>query len=449
MLALSLCLVFVAFLLKLDHQRFKPQSMAGWIPTVWMLNSAAKPFGFWYVVFFGYRGRWIEDLSERVIEGSPVDRNFLLVLIGVGLLILARRKINWRQVVTENRWLLLLFFYMLVSISWSDYPFVSLKRWIKASGIILMALIVLTGPSPREEIESILRRMAYILIPFSLLLVKYFPHLGRKWGRYSGVPMWTGVTYGKNELGLLCVIAVLFLIWTWAKTRTDTERPPAKYEKMANVAVLGLALYLLKGPGLAYSATAMVILTIGLTTLFILRHRKLSTHLLTMACLLTLLTGLVYPFMWNSLSINPVAVVASLTNREANLTGRDRIWDELIPVFRQNPVLGVGYGGYWIAPLEFEKLTVNEAHNGYLDVLIELGVVGIILLTFAIAAFFTKATESFQYDIEWGSFLLIFVLISLLHNITESSYVRPTMLIWNVLVLLFVAYPRNKEIVPL
>jgi O-antigen ligase len=253
--------------------------------------------------------------------------------------------------------------------------------------------------------------------------------------------MWVGVTYGKNSLGVLCMLSALFLIWMLAKTRKQTKRSSARYETMANVVVLGLTFWLLRGRGGAYSATSVVVLIIGLATLFTLRRRNLSLHLLAMACLFTLTLGLFYPFIWQSLTTNPVRVVASWTGRSETLTGRNQIWNQLIPVSQEHPVLGVGYGGFWINPLEFDKFTVNQAHNGYLDIFIEVGAVGLILFTILVVSFFQKVTEEYKLDIEWGSFRLTFLLVSLLHNLTESSYLKSTALIWNIFILLLVINP--------
>lgn len=434
-LALILYTGFVACLLKLDYNRSKEQSMALWIPTLWILYCASKNFALW----FGTYNWEVESMTAAIIAGSPMDRNFLSVLIIVGLLILIRRKIYWHKIVMENHWLFLIFLYMLVSILWSDYPFVSLKRWLRASGTIVMALVVLTGPSPLAGIESIFRRMIYILIPFSVLLVKYYPEYGIDFGRWTGEPMWTGVAMGKNELGMLCVISALFLIWTWVRRRKQKEISSIKYDTMTNVVLLGLTFWLLKGPGGAFSATSVVVLIIGLATLFTLRSLKPNANVRVMTCVFLLVTVAAYFF------IDFLGVITSLTGRGATLTGRtDLIWAKLIPIALKHPILGVGYGGFWMNPmvLDFDKLmTVNEAHNGYLDVFIELGTVGLILLAMVIVAFFRKATEVFKNDIEWGSFLLAILLMALLHNITESSLLKSTMLVWNVLVLLIVAYP--------
>ncbi|HDZ00136.1 MAG TPA: O-antigen ligase family protein [Nitrospirae bacterium] len=440
-LAFILCTAFVAYLLKLDYHRFKEQSITIWIPTIWILYCASKSFGLWFNIS---SSRDIESMTAAIIAGSPMDRSFLLSMIIVGLIILARRKINWHKIFVDNRWLLLLFFYMLVSILWSDYPFVSVKRWIRASGTIVMALVVLTGPSPLAGIESIFRRMIYILIPFSALLVKYFPEYGVQYGRWSGEASWVGTAIGKNGLGVLCMISALVMIWTFAKSMKQTKRPSDYYETMANVVVLGLTFWLLKGPGGAYSATSIVTLIVGIITLFTLRSMKSITK-----WNLILPFGLAFMLM-SFLSINPVALVASLTGRDVTLTGRaDMIWSQLIPVFQEHPVIGTGYGGFWISPLSLgPKLTINQAHNGYLDILIELGIVGLILFIIVMIAFYKKAADEFKFDIEWGSFLLTFLLMSLLHNYTESTYIKSTALIWNVLIMLMVACPRKIGSIP-
>ena len=65
---------------------------------------------------------------------------------------------------------------MLVSILWSDFPLVSFKRWVKTAGTVTMALVLLTDPASLEALEAIFRRTVYILIPFSVILVKTSIH---------------------------------------------------------------------------------------------------------------------------------------------------------------------------------------------------------------------------------------------------------------------------------
>ena len=64
--------------------------------------------------------------------------------------------------------------FALLSVLWSDFPLVALKRWFRDLGNYLVILVVLSDPRPLEAVRALLRRLCYLLIPLSILLVKYY-----------------------------------------------------------------------------------------------------------------------------------------------------------------------------------------------------------------------------------------------------------------------------------
>jgi exopolysaccharide production protein ExoQ len=113
-----------------------------------------------------------------------------------------------------------------------------------------------------------------------------------------------------------------------------------------------------------------------------------------------------------------VANAASALGRDATFTGRTEIWAGLIPEAAQNPVLGVGFGSFWTAEKEAEH-RIGEAHNGYLDLRLEQGFVGVVLV---MLVFITSALKALQNPArDWGCLLLCFIVIAVMHNISESS----------------------------
>ena len=78
----------------------------------------------------------------------------------------------------QNTPILLFFAYCAVSTLWSDYTDVSFKRWIKAVGDLVMALIVLTDANPFAALKRLMAQVGFVLIPASILLIKYYPGLG-------------------------------------------------------------------------------------------------------------------------------------------------------------------------------------------------------------------------------------------------------------------------------
>ena len=53
------------------------------------------------------------------------------------------------------------------------------KRWIKDLGNPIMALVILTERRPYEALGITLRRLSFLLLPLSVVFVRYFPELGR------------------------------------------------------------------------------------------------------------------------------------------------------------------------------------------------------------------------------------------------------------------------------
>jgi exopolysaccharide production protein ExoQ len=436
-LALALCVCFVVVLLRLERQRSPGLTLSVWVPTLWMLYCASRPISYWF------SSATLIDGEMEATAGNPIERLFLTTLIALGVLILLRRSIDWAGVTRNNGWLLLLFCYMLLSVAWSDYSAISLRRWIRASGTIIMALVVMSEPSPRLAFESILRRSVYILIPFSLLLIKYFPEFGVSFGRWSGERMWVGVAAQKNGLGRLCLVSAFFLIWVFIRRWRGEERHLSRSHVRADLVMLGMTFWLMRGPGgTAFSATSVSALILGLGTLVGVLRMKGPLRSFE----LWVLTGAAVYVMgnWATQIIFDQSifhVILAALGRDPTLTGRTEIWAELLEIAWKQPVLGLGYGSFWIdPPISFD---INQGHNGYIDVFLELGAVGIVLLVLFLFSLYRKARNALEIDKEWGAFVLSFLVMSVFYNFTESAFLGATSHLWVMLAFLAVVFPAS------
>ncbi|MGB8953531.1 MAG: O-antigen ligase family protein [Candidatus Aminicenantales bacterium] len=347
---------------------------------------------------------------------------------------------------------MVLIVFMLISVLWSNIPNTSFNRWVRELQAVLMAFVVLSEPSPRQSMESILRRTTYILIPFSLLLIKFFPNYGRTYGRWSGRQMWIGVTQQKNGLGRLCLIAVFFLIWSLVRRKQGNNAPVWKYQTHVEILVLVIALLLIRGPGGdSYSATALYALGVGLLVYWGFHFIKkfginLGGGTLMTTVAMIILFGIVAVFSSGS----NVRFFASSVGRDATLTGRTQVWARLLPVAMQQPVVGRGFGGFW-TPRTREAFEISEGHSGYLDVLLGLGFVGILLVSIFLLSSCRKAQRVLFHDFDWGALWICYIIMSVVHNITESSIDSLTSQLTAVLVFLAIssskaAYaPRDSQ----
>jgi exopolysaccharide production protein ExoQ len=120
--------------------------------------------------------------------------------------------------------------------------------------------------------------------------------------------------------------------------------------------------------------------------------------------------------------------VTSLLGRDETFTGRTDIWRDVLEVASCNPLLGIGYGSFSGLETSF-TIGAKEAHSGYLDVYLQLGIVGVVLLSTFLLAFCGKVRREINHVFEWGVFGICFLLMLLLSNISESSFIT-TGLLW-------------------
>lgn len=412
LIALLLCTIFVTYLIRMEHKQAPDVSRSLWIPTIWILIMFSRPLDSWL-------GTGAQDTME---SGSPADRAFLIILLCFAFLALLKRKFDWASAIRENYWVVLIISYMLVSILWSDIPYISFKRWTREIIPVVMAFMVLSEKHPHQALLSIFRRSIYILIPFSLLLIKYYPAYGVAYHRWSGDRMWIGVALQKNGLGKLCIISALFLVWTLIRRWRKRDVPVAKYQTPVEFFLLFLTFWLLMGPdkSLAYSATSTVALTVAFLALAVFSWIKkrgfaVRVNALKVIVLLIIAYGTVTP-MIGKLS---VLDVSSSFGRDQTLTGRSEIWAILVPFAMKRPVLGYGVGGFWTTAMR--NLTSSHAHNGYLDVLLSLGFLGLLLVSMFWLSCCQKAQRAITGDFDLGILFVCYLIMSVVHNISESS----------------------------
>src|SRR2546422_2989137 len=185
--ALVLTLLLIAYLFRREFRQEYTPSLALSIPCIYLLILGSRSVTEWVNLGTPISG-------GDIAEGSPLDRTVFLTLIVAGLVVLWKRRISWSQLFRNNITLTLFVLYCGISIVWSDFPFVAFKRWTKGFGDPIMMLIILTEREPIKAAQLLFKTCTYILIPLSVLFIKYYPHLGRGYSEWTGDAYYTGVT---------------------------------------------------------------------------------------------------------------------------------------------------------------------------------------------------------------------------------------------------------------
>ena len=427
-LALLLCLLSIAFLLRNEQKQSHSVSRASWIPTFWVLYFASKPIA-----------RWIDPYGA--IEESTADGLFLVGLIFLGLYVIAKRKLNWWAQVRQTRWLALLLGYMLLSCLWSDDPIGSFKQWVRVFGSFILALTVLTEKEPTLALQSIFRRTVYVLIPLSVVLIKYFPELGVVYRSWNGEKFWVGATIAKNGLGRLCLVCAVFLIWGLFSRWKGKSRPAWKYQTQVEILLLFIIGWLLKGPGSDYAMTAIVLFGLCAAALLALLvfNQQVANRFFSLFAGLTLVVAVTMTYCTVTGDI-PSFGVQSL-GRNVTFTGRTYIWDVVRKEAWENAILGVGYSAYWSRNREFPVVgMVNEGHNGYLDTFVETGVIGLIMLFIVLVSYIRRVSQERSYNFDWACFRIVFLFMLVVHNFTETTFLRSSEHLWALFILMYMIF---------
>jgi O-antigen ligase len=416
-------LVFVAgiaVLFWLERDRKNKPSKALLLPFIWLLIAGSRNVGEWLQVGSPH------DNAEAYLDGNPLDRNILSLLIALGIWVLVQRRQKVVAVLRANGPLILYFSYCLVSIVWSDFPFVGLKRWVRAVGDIIMVMVILTDRDWGMARRKVYAWAPFLLLPLSVLFIRYYPDLGRSFGN-DGTMYWTGVTENKNELGMICMVfglASLACIVDLYKQQANKRRTGLL---IAHGIIFVMALWLIH---IANSATSLACLLIGSTLLIATSMRVF----LQKPALVNLLVAALLGVGVSSLFLGVGSGLVSNLGRNSTLTGRTELWSHVLQLV-DNPIFGTGYESFWVGARQeamrgFAGPGINQAHNAYIETYINLGWVGLSLLGFLIVSSYQKIIASLRRNPEQARLGLAYFVVTLSYGFTEAGAVKFRNPVW-------------------
>jgi len=421
----------IAGLFWLEHARKSRTSPALWLAVAWLAIGASRSVSEWLGASTAMQS------PDQYLEGSLLDALTFAGLEVAALRVLATRRARTRALLRENGPLLLFFAFCLISVMWSDYPFVAFKRWTKATGNLIMVLLVLTDPEPRAAVERLLARVGFVLVPVSVLFIKYYPELGRGFDAWSGEAINTGVTTNKNSLGVVCLLFGLAAVWRCISALNQQKLARGLKPLIAHGATLAMVLWLFS---MANSATSLGCFLAGTALILLTCSRAIAlqgwpVHVLA--------AGIVSASVFGTLVNTGVGLVQAM-GRNETLTTRTDLWTELfqVPV---NPLLGTGFESFWLgerakALWETYWWHPNQAHNGYLEMYLNLGWLGVGLLAHLIWWGYRNIARALRSDPEMTGLRLAFLITALLYNLTEAAFkvVHP---VWVVFLLAVASLP--------
>jgi len=425
--------VGIAGLFYLDRDKSARTSKALWLPLIWFSIAASRPISAW----LGMSPP--PEIAGQLPEGSLLDELIAMALMLFGVVVLCLRRKDLPRLLKSSWPVVLYFSFCLLSLVWSDFPAWGFKRWIRSLGDLIMVLVIAKEAQPSAALRRLFSRVGFVLLPLSVLFIRYYPGLGQSFDAY-GHGEYTGVTTNKNTLGDLAFLIGLGALWQVLTLVHDKEQPNRSRRLLAQCILLAFGIDLLSTAHCA-SAVACSIIGAGLMlaiSLPLFRRSPGAVHALVLSLVLV---GGVASFLGGR------AEIAEALGRKPDLTGRTEIWGILLPL-APNPIGGAGFETFWVGPRVAKIFSLigglrmtNEAHDGYIEVYLNLGLLGVGLIALVLGQGYRKAVSVFRHDPALGGLLVAYVVTAVTFNITEAGF-RMLGLDWFFLLLSVVAAGR-------
>jgi O-antigen ligase len=431
-------LALIVWLFRRDNREEVDVTSALWIPFFWVFFSGSRfPSDWMQIIGLNLGGNSVD-------EGSPVDALCFFALIVAGVRVLFRRQVTLAEFFQNNRWVTIYLVYCLIAIVWSDTPLSGFKRWIKLFGQPVMALVVLTEPDPLAAFIRLMKRLAYVILPVSILFTRYYPLLGRKWDQWTFQPMNTGITLNKNVLGCDAFLLGLFFVWYLLQVRLRSPGRERRNELLLCLFILFLDAWVLHT---AHSSTSLGAFILGVGILIAIGSEVVARHKIGTY----LAVGIVLAVI-GEVTFGLHHYLISALGRDSSLTGRTDVWRILLN-WDLNPLLGAGFEGFWSEKrmAEFSAqvpggLAINESHNGYLETYINMGWLGLGITAAMLLATYGKARRSLAMDLNFGWFRFSYLFAFLIYNWTEAAF-RTHCAPFFIFFLVAIDYPRAEPMI--
>lgn len=321
---------------------------------------------------------------------------------------------------------LILLAYALLSVAWAEQPLVSAKRAVQLLGVLFVALALVRHRKDGDAFNLfagpglifLLLGVLAIAVPF----LSFDPD-----GNYKGF------TFTKNVWGqfaLLMALVFMFLALSKHKPRLNWWL----------FALASASLFATR------SATTITIYVVAISIVFFWVASKRYGSKIQIAALATSIVSLAamfgYFLLQGELPFDTVLEAGlGSVGKDVTLTGRTDLWRMMGYEIARHPWLGAGFGGFWLG-LEGPSFTIvrffswrpGQAHNGYIDVVNELGYVGLVLLLIALVVHLRNIYWISQRgDSLTAVFHLAILVSALLLNVSETNFMRTTHLWWVIL----------------
>ena len=372
------------------------------------------------------KGVLLVSLIFLFVGHNLFDRKVLLATLLVYLLFCIRFVPVIVKQVMNNYQLVVVLAWCFASVLWSSWAYKSLEEAIIQMMMLLSGVLIAFTFS----INTLLRALtitAYVVVSINLLSL-----LVLKGSAFSDAGM-VGFYNHKNNFGLVMSLSLLICCYDFLVNR-----------RKMSVIFSAAALFLLM---LSMSKTSIA-LFILCSTVSLAAYKFGGRNKFELVVPIKITSFLLLSFAFLILALYRFEVLDYLyySMDEELLTGRGKLWLTMLLHAENNAVYGFGFNAVWgkgeLSEIYYTDLFTNNplwveslaaSDGGYIDLIISIGLIGLFLFTLYII---NTGINLFCLIREKGFVLLfsLFLFITL-HNVTETTFLFSTNLLWYLFIL--------------
>jgi exopolysaccharide production protein ExoQ len=317
----------------------------------------------------------------------------------------------------NGKWAVALLAVAFLSAAWAEDPLFTLRRAIVLCGTTAFGIYL----GSRFEVQEQLQLLAWtfgIVICASFLCVLFLPQYGIDHLYHYGD--WQGVFSQKNSLARAMVLATL--VFLFVRFRSGNT--------LRWIGIAGSLTLLV----LSRSVTGVVVFAIIFASwpLYRLLRTKFTFAVPVAATIFTVVAA------GAAVAYQALPALLEALNRDESLTGRIDLWQAVWLSISRKPWLGYGFDAFWKGMQGESALVLQTvgwapgyAHNGFLDLVLDLGFIGLVVFACGYLVLWRRAITFVIRDPRpttvWPCMYLVFMLF---YNLTEGPVISQNNITW-------------------
>jgi len=359
----------------------------------------------------------------RVGDDADITRTIKLVILLVSVGCLATRVGIVGQVLSRvNKGYLAFLALVPLSVLWSISPADTISRFMGLVTITAVALALSTFAWHERQFQNDLRAVLTFLLCGSLVFGALAPQLAVEIDPLVH-GAWHGLAVTKNWFGQMAGLGLIFWIHGWLAREVPLWRS-------ALFAGAALACMILSKSSTAFLATVF-----ALTFMLMLMRtprglRRYMPYIVGVfaALVITYAVAVLRLVPGLDILLDPITLV---TGKDMTFTDRSVIWDIIKQHIALSPIIGSGYGAYWTGPNPWSPSYIfikkmyfypAESHNGYLEMVNDLGFVGLGVLLVYMYCFIGQSLRIMRIDRTQGALFLSIFFEQAINNLSEATW---------------------------